>query len=116
MNNNVNVKKNITDFGTVWFVSAEDKSFKFAVYMYSDDSSTIYLSNVFVNKQYRGKGLGNVILQSTEKIAHQFNTQYICLKCKKNTSTQQWYIRHNYKNLSDDEQNPSYIWMIKKIS
>ena len=58
-----------TDFGDVWYVNADDGSFRFAIYRYDDDSGTVYLSNVFVREESRGKGYGNCILDIVDKVA-----------------------------------------------
>lgn len=104
-----------TDFGEVWYVNAVDKSFRFALYKYDDDADTIYLSNVFVKKDKRGQGYGNVILNSAEKTAKKMGASIICLKVKNGSFAHQWYVRHGYTDFTNDEEDPSYIWMKKEI-
>ena len=42
---------------------------RFALYAYSDEPDIIYLSNVFVSKDCRGRDFGNNILQKAEENA-----------------------------------------------
>lgn len=104
-----------TDFGDVWYVNADDGSFRFAIYRYDDDSDTVYLSNVFVCDESRGKGYGNCILDTTDNVAKEMDTKTIGLKVKKGSFAHQWYGRHGYSYLTDDEENPQFVWMTKSI-
>lgn len=114
-NININTRHEKTDFGDVWYLRASDETFRFAIYRYDDDIDTIYLSNVFVSENNRGQGYGNVILSSTEKIANKMMASSICLKVKKGSFAHQWYKRHGYHNLTNDNKEPNYIWMKKII-
>ena len=113
--NTITVHKK-TDFGDVWNWYAKDNSFRFSIYCYEDDPDTIYLSNVFVQKEYRGLGYGNNILDMAESIAKEFEASTIRLKAKKNSTARKWYERHGYSYLSDDKENPRNVWMEKKIT
>ena len=72
-----------TDFGDVWYANSTDSSFRFAIYRYYDDYDTIYLSNVFVSEENRGKGYGNCILDATDSVAKGMGAKMIGLKVKK---------------------------------
>jgi GNAT superfamily N-acetyltransferase len=109
----VKTRQEKTDFGTVWFVNDTENTFRFALYQYDDDLDSIYLSNVFVSKKYRGKGIGNSILSSAEKIAKIKNANKIFLKVKKGSFANYWYERHGYSYFSNHRNG--YIWMIKNI-
>ena len=112
----VTTKHEKTDFGDVWYVLSEPQDiFRFAIYRYDDEKEIIYLSNVFVGKEHRKQGLGNSILNATDKIAKNLNAQTICLKVKQDSFVHEWYERHGYSDLSVDEEEPQLIWMTKNI-
>lgn len=108
----VTAKKEKTDFGVVIYVDSTDKSFRFAMYKYDDDPSTVYLSNVYVEESKRGQGMGNIILNSADEIAKRANALSICLKAKIGSFAYKWYKRHGY---TDFEKENDYMWMEKKI-
>lgn len=110
-----NTRYNKTKFGEVWYVSATNHTFKFAIYKYDDDDDTVYLSNVFVDKNNRGKGYGNIILNTAEETAKRMNASTICLTAKKGSFAHKWYSRHGYVDLEPNEKLPGHIWMIKTI-
>lgn len=56
------------------------ENYRFALYVYSDEPDIIYLSNVFVDKDSRGRGLGNGILQKAEIEARKMGGVYLRLK------------------------------------
>lgn len=101
-----------TEWGTVWKIQ-EHGVYRFAVYIYDDDPETLYLSNVFVDKGHRGKGLGNKILSTTDELAKKLGTKQICLRVKIVSNAYEWYKRHGYKDLSEDDEENGYIWLIK---
>lgn len=107
------IDKEKTDWGMVWNINGENKSFRFSVYVYDDDNSTLYLSNVFVSKEHRGKGLGNKILETADKIAEKFGCKQICLKAKIGSNAYSWYKRHGYNDLEKDNEDNDYMWLIK---
>ena len=89
-----------------------DNLSRFSIYKYDDDKSTIYLSDVFVGEKIRQMGNGNNILSVVDKICNYFGAKYICLKVKKESFAQKWYMRHGFKKYIDDVD---YIWMRKEI-
>jgi predicted GNAT family N-acyltransferase len=89
-----------------------DNLSRFSIYKYDDDKSTIYLSDVFVGEKIRQMGNGNNILSVVDKIGNYFGAKYICLKVKKESFAQKWYMRHGFKKYIDDGD---YIWMRKEI-
>ena len=54
-----NIREEITDFGKVYYINTD--TFRFALHYYNDDLSAVYLTSVFVDEKYRGRGLGNLI-------------------------------------------------------
>lgn len=113
----VTTKHEKTEFGDVWYMSSEPEGiFRFAIYRYDDDMETVYLSNVFVNKDHRKSGLGNYILNGADNMAKKLNAKSICLKVKQESFVHEWYARHGYSDLSVDEEEPQYIWMMKRVN
>ena len=104
-----------TDFGDVWHVNSSDGSFRFAIYRYDDDPDTVYLSNVFVSEENRGKGYGNCILDAADNVAKEKGAKTIGLKVKKGSFAHRWYGRHGFLDLTDDEENPQFVWMTKNV-
>lgn len=109
----MNITKEKTDWGVVY--KYRDKRFKFALYSYDDDDTTIYLSNVYVSQSDRGKGLGNNILETVEKEAKSKGFKNICLKVLDASWVHKWYSEHGYRDICRDEESEDYIWMIKQI-
>ena len=108
--------KKDTDWGTVWHINDESGMFRFAVYIYDDDLDTLYLSNVYVANEHRGKGLGNKILKTAEAIAKQLGVECLCLKAKTGSTAYKWYKRHGYNDLEVDEEDPTCMWMKKSVA
>ena len=87
---------------------------RFALYAYSDEPDIVYLSNVFVSKDCRGRGFGNNILQKAEEDARAIGGSYLRLKCLSTSWVHVWYKKHGFSDLSVD-QDANYFWMEKKI-
>ena len=112
----ISVKQEKTDFGDVWYISSNPKGiFRFAIYRYDDDKKTIYLSNVFVDKEHRKEGIGNAILNAADKIAKKMNADSICLKVKRDSFVYEWYKRYGYSDLCVDDEDKEFMWMVKRF-
>lgn len=90
------------------------ENYRFALYVYSDEPEMIYLSNVFVDKDSRGKGLGNDILRKAEVEARKMGGAYLRLKCLSTAWVHEWYKKHGWPDLCADK-NVRYFWMEKKL-
>jgi N-acetylglutamate synthase-like GNAT family acetyltransferase len=112
----LNSTEETTDYGKIWKYEAQDKSFHFAIYKYSDDDDTYYLANVFVDESRREEGFGNVILSTAEDMAEKANAKIMCLKAKTDSFVHNWYKRHGYTDIGIDETEPSYTWMKKNLN
>ena len=100
-----------TDWGTVYYYSAPN--YRYCIYTYNDDQETGYLSNVRVNKNSRGQGLGNQILINAEENIKKLGMKLIILKVKNtNTFAYDWYKRHGYRELESEHE---YTWMKKDL-
>lgn len=105
-----------TDFGDVWYITSKPEGiFRFAIYGYDDDRETVYLSNVFVGKEYRKNGFGNIILNAADEVAKKLKANIICLKVKQDSFFHDWYGRYGYVDLSVDGEEPQFIWMSKSV-
>lgn len=100
-----------TSWGKICFI--EEETYRFAVYTYNDDPSSIYLSNVYVSENERGKGLGNQILQMAEKIAREMGRDEIYLKVKTGSFAHKWYSRHGYTDFEPTKYGN--MWMKKTV-
>lgn len=56
-----------------------------SVYWYLDDNSTVYLSNLVVNLQFRNKGIGEKLQVIREQIGKDLNANTSCLWVKNDT-------------------------------
>lgn len=100
-----------TKWGKIHYI--EEKNYRFSLYYYNDDPIDIYLSNVFVDEKLRGNGLGNSLLKVAYDRAKEINPKStLCLKCLKNSWVCNWYKRHGYTHMSEDDDN-NYVWLKK---
>lgn len=102
-----------TDWGIVYYYN--DKDYRFALYMYNDDPDSLYLSNVKVNQNMRGQGIGNKILNLVDEEAKKFNVSTIYLKVLEQEWMHDWYGKHGYSDFCYDEEDQNYIWMKKQV-
>ena len=85
-----------------------------SVYWYLDDSSTIYLSNLLVNPDYRNKGIGDKLQEIREQIGKDLNANTSCLWVKKESWMFQWYQRRGYSELKPHARK-GFVWMTKPL-
>lgn len=107
------IKEDHKAWGNVWYMIHEDNHYHFALYMYHDDPSTIYLSNVFVNEKYRRNGYGNQILNYAEIFASHYKCEKIILNVLYNSFAYKWYLSKGYEFFEDNGKD--YIWLVKYI-
>ena len=88
---------------------------KAIIYWYLDDSSTIYLSNLFVNPDFRNKGIGNKLLDMLEQIGKDLNANTSCLWVKIESWIHEWYKKRGYSDLINHNQE-GFIWMTKTLN
>ena len=85
---------------------------RFAFYTYKDDSTVLYLSNVFVEEASRNHGFGTRILKAAEKVAETIGASSICLKVKQNTPANAWYRKRGYGYVAFED---GYDWLQKNL-
>ena len=110
----VNVGVNYTQWGIIRYYT-EWSRFRFAMYKYDDNEIVEYLSNVYVEKQYRRKGFGNGILKLAEEEAISRGAKYLILRALRGSWMRDWYERHGYKGYQIDGDFTEYIWMKKEL-
>lgn len=85
---------------------------RFSIHKYDDDSDTIFLSDVYVGEDIRGKGNGTKILKVVDTIAKKMGAKCICLKVLSNSMVEDWYKNNGYcYHMSDGEYN----WLKKYV-
>ena len=90
----------------------EDIQTRFAFYTYKDDSSELYLSNVFVEEASRNHGFGTRILKAAEKVAEVIGATTISLKVKQNSPANAWYRKNGYGYVAFED---GYDWLEKNL-
>ena len=85
-----------------------------SVYWYIDDISTVYLANLFVNTDYRNKGIGKQLQEIREQIGKELNANTSCLWVKKGSWLFKWYQRRGYSELKTHAQK-GFVWMSKSL-
>lgn len=102
-----------TDFGRIW--KKDGSRMRMALYVYDDEPSVAYLSNVFVDEDARGMGIGNAMLAEAEAKAVAEGCSEMRLWCKPGSFAWRWYARHGYSYMCDKEDEPGMIWMYKSL-
>ena len=105
----MNITKETTDWGIIRYY--KNDYCRFALYAYNDDNNTKYLSNVKVEQSARCHGLGNKILELTNKEAKKYNYTIICLKVIISSWVHNWYANHGYNDFCYDSEDTNYVWM-----
>ena len=112
-----------TDFGLRWWFNKDKNDsqhpFSFCIYTYSDDPSTVYLSNVYVYPEKRGNGFGSRTLEIVKSIFKEEGYHYLALAVDRDSSSEEytnlvrWYESHGFEVYYDDKY---YTWMIVKLA
>jgi len=108
----MDIREEKTEWGVCYYYNGEH--YEFALYYYDDDPKTAYLANVETDPEYRGNGLGNLILRRAELYAKRHKANVIYLKCLRSSWVCDWYKRHGYKYHSIDKDK-KYTWLKKPI-
>jgi GNAT superfamily N-acetyltransferase len=108
-------RKERTDFGHA--IHFDAKQGRFALYWYDDDLSKIYLSNVDIWKDYRGIGLGTILLsralEEAKKLSQQHGFKSILLNCRKDSFVHSWYQRNGFEDYKPKDRQ--HVWIERKI-
>lgn len=69
-----------------------------------------------MEKDFRGRGLGNKILEKAENYARKHFAKELELEVdKENVFAYDWYSRHGFEKIENEEENSKRIWMRKKL-
>lgn len=101
-----------------FFVMQKDKISFGRLYIYNDDTTTMYISDLSVQESWRCIGYGKQMLNHLENIARKLNGKTICLQVNINTWMYDWYKRSGYTVMeSNDNSNQNVlVWMEKILS
>lgn len=86
---------------------------RFSFYSYKDEPNVLYLSGVYVNEEYRNKGIGTKILEVADEVAKSLNCHAIRLKTKKDSDAERLYRTHAYNSLATEDKDE--IWLEKPV-
>lgn len=84
---------------------------RFSFYSYKDEPNVLYLSNVFVNKEYSNKGIGTKILKIADEVSTYLKCNSIRLKTKNGSNAESLYRKNGYKTLTEEGK---HIWLEKQ--
>lgn len=84
------------------------------LYWYSDDISRCYISELFVEKEYRNNGIGSKLISFCIDKAKELNFEQIILKCDKNSFMDNYYKKIGFKYYCEDE-NDDFEWLFNEI-
>lgn len=84
---------------------------RFAFYTYEDEPDILYLANVFVNEDYRSKGIGSKIIKIADTVASGMGCDSIRLQCTKGSDAERLYKNNGYNELTEKDQR---IWLEKQ--
>lgn len=84
---------------------------RFSFYLYKDEPNVLYLSNVFVNEEYRNKGIGTEILKIADKVSTYLKCNSIRLKTENGSNAESLYRKNGYKTLKEEGNQ---IWLEKQ--
>ena len=91
----------------------EDKDIlhRFAFYSYKDESNILYLAGLYVDDEYRNKGIGTKILKVADEVVASMKCNSIRLKVEKGSYAEKLYRENGYTTILEEENQ---IWLEKK--
>jgi ribosomal protein S18 acetylase RimI-like enzyme len=99
---------------TILYFDVDDLSHHFILYFFHSSPEIFHICNVFVEKDFRGKGFGNKILEKAEKYSKKHGAKELRLTVeKRNKFAYDWYKRHGFEEISEYEEYPKRISMQK---
>jgi len=87
---------------------------RFSFYSYKDEPNVLYLSGLYVNEEYRNKGIGTKILEVADEVVKILNCRTIRLKTKKDSDAERLYRTHGYNSLALAIEDKDEIWLEKQ--
>ena len=89
----------------------EDILQRFSFYSYKDEPNILYLSGLYVNEEFRNKGIGTKILEVADEVAKSLNCHAIRLKTKIGSNAERLYRRNGYNTL---KREGNQVWLEKQ--
>lgn len=88
----------------------ETKVSRFALYWYADDPGKVYLSNLFVPEDQRGKGEGSKTLKTAIRAAVLLGAEWLYLR-PASAEVVAWYMRRGFEPCNKDS-----VWLRRRIA
>ena len=84
---------------------------RFSFYSYKDEPNILYLSELYVNKEQRNKGIGAKILKIADEVAANMKCNSIRLKTEIGSNAERLYRKNGYNSL---KMEGNQIWLEKQ--
>jgi GNAT superfamily N-acetyltransferase len=84
---------------------------RFSFYSYKDESNILYLSELYVNKEQRNKGIGTKILKIADEVAASMKCNLIRLKTEIGSNAERLYRKNGYNSLM---MEGNQVWLEKQ--
>ena len=84
---------------------------RFSFYSYKDEPNILYLSELYVNKEQRNKGIGTKILKIADEVAANMKCNSIRLKTEIGSNAERLYRKNGYNSL---KMEGNHIWLEKQ--
>lgn len=88
----------------------ETKVSRFALYWYADEPGKVYLSNLFVPEDQRGKGEGSKTLETAIRAAVLLGAEWLYLR-PASAEVVAWYLRRGFEPCNKDS-----VWLRRRIA
>lgn len=111
----LNVEKEKAYYGTFLNYTDTNGDYNFSLFRYDESKGQVYLSEIYVKKDKRRKGLGNKILNEAEKQAKLLGTNHILLLVLNDSWKHGWYNRCGYIDHVHDFEDMQFIWLKKDL-
>lgn len=98
-------------FATYYNVSIEGDKGGIRLWIYKDNPRELFLSDLYVKEQYRNTGLGQGLLDYSQKAARKLGIKRLALKVIQDTWMESWYMRCGYpEDTSNQDSTVRYLY------
>lgn len=89
---------------------------RYCLYTYNDEPKIVYLSHLYVNPQYRSRGLGRTVINLIKDEVFEYRrAEELRLWVNKDSWVHGWYKRAGFKDMEGETDNsyirPDDVWM-----
>ena len=99
------------------FAVVDGREVGFALYFYNFSTfighSGLYLEDLFVWPEYRGKGIGTALMQSMQEIVSKQGYKGISLSVQKQNYAAKMYRKLGFKTIEDKDEELIMVYMAK---